>query len=217
MAAAALAGGLLMASPAQATDFSFSGGFVQDDNVAFFDFVATGASTVTLRSYSYAGGTNAAGTTFGAGGFDPILTLYNLTTGLRIAFQDDGGLAVPVDPVIGQRYDVSFSSALAAGSYRVALTQYDNFGGLTLADPFQRAGEANFTSTFCRGVAVAPFCDFSGAQRTGAWAFDILGVDTATGPGPVVPEPATWAMMLVGFGMIGTAMRRRSIRVALAA
>jgi hypothetical protein len=27
-------------------------------------------------------------------------------------------------------------------------------------------------------------------------------------PGPV-PEPATWAMMLVGFGMIGAAVRRR--------
>ena len=28
-------------------------------------------------------------------------------------------------------------------------------------------------------------------------------------PGPTVPEPATWAMMLVGFGGIGAALRRR--------
>jgi hypothetical protein len=27
---------------------------------------------------------------------------------------------------------------------------------------------------------------------------------------PQVPEPATWAMMLVGFGFLGAAMRRRS-------
>jgi hypothetical protein len=27
--------------------------------------------------------------------------------------------------------------------------------------------------------------------------------------GPAVPEPATWAMMLVGFGAMGAVMRRR--------
>jgi hypothetical protein len=33
-----------------------------------------------------------------------------------------------------------------------------------------------------------------------------------------VPEPATWAMMLVGFGMVGSAMRyrRRSTKVVYA-
>lgn len=31
-----------------------------------------------------------------------------------------------------------------------------------------------------------------------------------------VPEPATWAMMIAGFGLVGGAMRRRSIKVAFA-
>jgi hypothetical protein len=34
-------------------------------------------------------------------------------------------------------------------------------------------------------------------------AFDVMGYDT------YVPEPATWAMMIAGFGFIGAAMRRR--------
>jgi hypothetical protein len=34
-------------------------------------------------------------------------------------------------------------------------------------------------------------------------AFDVMGYDT------YVPEPATWAMMIAGFGFIGTALRRR--------
>jgi hypothetical protein len=34
-------------------------------------------------------------------------------------------------------------------------------------------------------------------------AFDVIGYDVA------VPEPATWAMMIAGFGFVGAAMRRR--------
>jgi hypothetical protein len=29
-------------------------------------------------------------------------------------------------------------------------------------------------------------------------------------PGPAVPEPATWAMMIIGFGLLGAFLRRRS-------
>ncbi|MEN2785530.1 NF038122 family metalloprotease [Sphingomonas qilianensis] len=32
---------------------------------------------------------------------------------------------------------------------------------------------------------------------------------------PAIPEPATWAMMLAGFGMIGGSMRRRKIRTTV--
>lgn len=31
---------------------------------------------------------------------------------------------------------------------------------------------------------------------------------------PVVPEPATWAMMIAGFGLVGAAMRRRQTAIA---
>jgi hypothetical protein len=81
---------------------------------------------------------------------------------------------------------------------------------------FVRAGLGNFTQAFCDPGVLAPFCDAGGAKRTGAWAFDILGVDTATGPGGTVPEPATWAMMIMGVGAVGGALRRRSTKVAFA-
>ena len=35
-------------------------------------------------------------------------------------------------------------------------------------------------------------------------------------PGAFVPEPATWAMLIAGFGLIGIAARRRSLRAAAA-
>ena len=43
---------------------------------------------------------------------------------------------------------------------------------------------------------------------------DGLGIDNfsmsaSLAPVPAVPEPATWAMMIAGFGMIGGTMRHR--------
>lgn len=35
-----------------------------------------------------------------------------------------------------------------------------------------------------------------------------------TPPAPAVPEPGTWLMMIVGFGMLGMALRRRSARLS---
>ena len=34
---------------------------------------------------------------------------------------------------------------------------------------------------------------------------------TSVAPGAAVPEPATWAMMIVGFGAAGALLRRRRV------
>jgi hypothetical protein len=60
-----------------------------------------------------------------------------------------------------------------------------------------------------------------GAANSGvAWAdrridgFKLSSVTINTPPPPpAVPEPSTWAMMLIGFGAVGFAMRRRGSRV----
>jgi PEP-CTERM motif len=43
-----------------------------------------------------------------------------------------------------------------------------------------------------------------------------LGIRLDTGNLNTVPEPATWAMMLAGFGVVGFSMRRRQVRVSFA-
>jgi hypothetical protein len=69
-------------------NFSFTGTFGADDDVQLFSFTTDGSSTVTLRSYSYAGGTQADGNVMSHGGFDPGMTLFD-ATGLRIGKDDD--------------------------------------------------------------------------------------------------------------------------------
>src|SRR5215471_14280681 len=63
--------------PADAANFSFTGSLSTDDQVQMFNFNVGSTSSVTLRSWSYAGGTNSAGSTIARGGFDPILALFN--------------------------------------------------------------------------------------------------------------------------------------------
>jgi hypothetical protein len=48
--------------------------------------------------------------------------------------------------------------------------------------------------------------------------FPTAGFWTASFPslGSAVPEPATWAMMIIGFGMIGGALRRRGAKATFA-
>ena len=48
------------------------------------------------------------------------------------------------------------------------------------------------------------FVDISSSSS--AWVADDLSFDVAVAP--AVPEPATWAMMLSGFGIVGGALRR---------
>ncbi|ESA34497.1 pep-cterm exosortase interaction domain-containing protein [Leptolyngbya sp. Heron Island J] len=184
-------------STAFAADFSLRGTFAQDDDVHLFNFRVETASTVTLRTYSYAGGTQADGTVIAAGGFDPILSLFD-GTGTLITFGDDDETdTVAQDPTTGQAYDSLIEVLLGAGTYTLALTQYNNFSNTNnLADGFRQAGNGNFTSNFSRCTTDRPFCDFTGDIRSNEWAFDALGVlplreDDDDDKPPVVqpPEP----------------------------
>lgn len=106
-------------------------------------------------------------------------------------FADDGSPKTGLTgALIGQNDDINFptnlsarlSGNLAAGNYVLAVGQF-NF---TQAEA--RAGVANydrpgaFTATFSDGITL----------QAGA-----------------VPEPATWAMLMLGFGAMGATLRRK--------
>ena len=198
---------------APAAEFSFTGAFERDDDVQLFDFAVDTLSTVTLRTYSYAGGTQADGTAIAAGGFDPILAVFD-EDGLLLGGNDDDILgAVGTDPVTGAALDSFLDPVVAPGSYTLALSQYDNFPvGSTLAEGFALQGEESFTGAF--GCTAGIFCDTTADSRTGAWAVDILGVETAAlddGAPGVIPLPAALPLLAGALGLVGLARRFRKV------
>ncbi len=194
---------IFVGSFATAADFSFSGTFAADDSRQLFSFNLAATSTVTLQTYSYAGGVNQAGMIIPEGGFDPILTLFD-STGLLINENDDGYANVSVDSVTGQHWDSYIHTTLAAGTYTIALTQYDNFpNGSYLSDGFSRMGQLNFTNAF--GCLAGAFCDRTGDSRTADWEFDVSGTPSAT----AIPEPEMPVLVFMSIVFIGAFHRRK--------
>jgi choice-of-anchor A domain-containing protein len=83
------------------------------------------------------------------------------------------------------------------------------------------ATEATISNTTpIEGSVVAKVFNQGGEVHLGTFDGDgrfLAAPDGGSGPAPAVPEPASWATMLAGFGMIGGAIRRRRRQVAVAA
>jgi hypothetical protein len=183
-----------------AADFSFSNNLASDNAVATFTFSIAATADVTLVTYSFGGGTNAAGTSIPPGGFDPILAVFD-STGALVDQNDDGDCPpLTVDPISGDCYDTYLElNSLPAGNYTVTVMQYDNFAtGPNLSDGFDGTDAVNFDG------------------RTSFWAFDILNADTSSGPPVVppggaytpVPTMSIYGLMLTTFGLLLVATRR---------
>lgn len=199
----------MLAGVASASSFSFSGTFTQDDQRQLFLFTAP-SSDVLLRTWSYAGGTDAAGGIVAPGGFDPALALFDATGGFTtsslLVDSNDDGAGVAVDPVTGNAYDslLELFGLDPGHTYALVLTQSNNFAnGPTYGDGFLQDGTGNFTAANCGGTT--PFCESLGVYRNGSWEVDIVGVGTAAETG--VPEPA--AFLLGSLGLCAFVLVRR--------
>ncbi len=84
-------------------------------------------------------------------------------------------------------------------------------GSISLA--LTPSGCPGFGGAYCPFVPIG--VSFGGTAKSIEFAgvanyvvFDDVTFGSAT-PGPGVPEPASWALMIAGFGMVGSALRRR--------
>lgn len=207
---------------ANASTFSFAGTFGQDDQLQIFLFTAPTANTL-VRTWSYAGGTNGSGQVIAAGGFDPILSVFDASGGLvgssLLLATNDNGDACPTnapncvntDPVTASAFDslMLLGGLNPGGVYALVLSQADNApNGPNFGGGFTQMGQGNFTATEfpCGGSG---FCDANLAQRNGNWAVDISGVGSASLPGSGVPEPGSMLMLLSGAAGLAILRRRR--------
>jgi hypothetical protein len=207
---------LLLASLAASKAFasvSFQGTFATDDQLELFQFSIGATQTVTIVSWEYGGGTNAANTVIPAGGFDTLFTLFD-GTGAQIGSFDDCGAGSGQSSNHDACLDAYYQDTLTSGSYFLALTQSGNDSNGDLIDGFSQQGQGNFT---CAPFSLSgAFCDTFGNQDNGNWAVDFVNVDSAVDITGVVPEPASFlltggaAALLLAFTRRRQAHRRES-------
>jgi hypothetical protein len=181
---------LLLAGAAQADVIDFS---ALPDGLAANPLVQPGASLTTLG-----GGFNV----IGIGGLCPAIVATSIgdcskdlqvdfttaSTPLSLTFVGNNDTTVGDD--IG---DIAlFSGATLLGTVNLIVTDTDAFTkDLVSISGFSSVTRMLVTTTDFGGLIYDDFTFKPGAVGGG------------------VPEPATWALMLVGFGMAGAAMRRR--------
>jgi hypothetical protein len=163
---------------ATAATLTYSGTLANPNSVNSFFFTSDGSSSTTFRSYSYTGGTSTNGTTFGGGGFNPMLTIFGPIGTMTDQYLFEIDRLPPLTPG-----DISRVTTLARGDYRAVISVAPNFAqGSSFSDGF-----TNTNTSFGNG-------------RSSFYAFDISGNSvTAT-----VPEPTTIVgTLLAGCAVIG--------------
>jgi len=113
--------------------------------------------------------------------------------------------------------DVAFTSAVDNLTFDTS--GYDGTSTLFVSGI---ASSGAFSTSFSNGGAytyAVSLSGYSGITSLSLSTDDGAGIAydhfTFDGSG-AVPEPATWAMMITGFGLVGGAMRRRSTKVGFA-
>lgn len=227
----------LVASPALANSFT-NGGFemlTSGPGQLGYNTDATGWTT-TGYNFVYAPGTaDTAAAAYGQYGYNGLWGPNNgSSNGLTAASPSGGNFlaadgdfkTAPISQVItglqvGHTYTIGYDYAYAQQSgFDGATVQHwsSSFGGVTntLADyslpshGFSGWSHATYTAMATSATETLSFLAYGNLPVP---PFALLDGVTVSGE---VPEPATWALILVGFGIVGFAARRRRAAVIAA-
>jgi hypothetical protein len=211
LAASALALAVVPA-PAAADIVPVPATSIQGANVLFQDDVQEGTSIMGMLNDD-----RNTGVTFSAGG--NVITSFSGGQA-RISGALDTSTNNPLDTMgltnlmfsltDGGTFNNLELNVFGGDADEVAFTLVDNMGDIFTGAAFTFAltnGENFFGFQGINGQSIASVS----LQAIGGTIGDVRQIrfDAVDASNNVVPEPGTWAMMLIGFGAAGTAMRRR--------
>jgi len=211
---------LLAASAAFAGSVSYTGTLSSPEDSFETTATLSAAGTLTLQTFGFGGGTNAAGTVIPPGGFDPFVGVFDSTgdliEGISDAMYNSTSFAgcppaglVTVGNVPGDCGDIHLSVALAAGTYTVVLSDALYLPNAIFQSPYGNlsGGFADYTSGVFQTCVDANDCNSDSAN----WALDV------TTPGSVAstPEPGSLCVCGIGFAAVAIILNRKKKREQL--
>jgi choice-of-anchor C domain-containing protein len=166
-------------------------------------------------STASAGSTDITGWTVDSGSVDYISSYWAASDGVRsidIAGSAIGVLSQSFATTAGKSYLVSFdlSSNPDLSAPRDLLVSIDGGAPIVFTHPGSTGSDAagmNWTAQSFSFLAGGPSTMIT--FTTNGTAQNVFGPALDNVSAVAVPEPAAWAMMLAGFGLVGGAMRRR--------
>jgi choice-of-anchor C domain-containing protein len=199
----AAAAAMLIAGSAQAS-IIVNGSFEQGPNPGSFMTLGTGNTQIT-------------GWTVTGGSIDYIGSYWNASNGVRsidLSGNEPGAIAQSFATIAGRDYVVTFDLAANPDNAITKLlnvTAGENFTQYSYAGtPQPLEWTPQVFNFFALGSQTT--LTFAGGNP-GPWGAALDNVNVSLVP---VPEPATWAMLIAGFGLVGAVARRRR-RVTVAA
>ena len=169
---------------------------------------AFGAAGLGVRSYSFFSGSTA----------DITPLLLTRSDAGTVATFTIVGIGAQRTAALGAN---SFTFATAQGTNITAANSYFGFaythGGVVTFDystPSANSGTFVGSANFAATLGASFSADTSGQPQN---SYDALDTRTySINATATVPEPASWAMMVGGFGLLGSALRRRRTTVRFA-
>jgi hypothetical protein len=209
------------------TTTSYTGSLASSSDVYLLVFDVTGATseTVTVQTWSFGGGVNAAGNTIAAGGFDPFVAIFDGTGpaatiatdamanpfGTSDALSNYGSfmgcppaqMANIGGPLCG---DVTMSLLLGPGAYTLVLSDAVNDANAVFDNGTLGEGFTDLTGGVFETCNTNDSSNTTCVNDTSNFALDL----TATSGGGTTPTPEPSSLVLLAAGFLAVAVLSRT-------
>jgi len=160
--------------------------------------MASGSAHATVFTYSVAGIFEDGSTLSGSFAFDNEAVGFARYSDTKVSISSIGSLLdIPEALLTNQTIQAIYFRNAAY-----------NYVGIAFARSAPSFGDVSFGTQ-----SLLPPSSYRIAGSNQSFALTSGSITDVTG---AVPEPASWAMMIAGFGLVGGAMRRRQIRISYA-